>query len=222
MTALRADHIRSLLEAEIIARQLMPGERLDEKRLSERFQTSRTPIREALCLLAASGLVEITANKGAVVSRLNSKGLADLVDVLAELEGACGRLAAQLRLRTDIDDIQMAYEDCVAQEREGDSLTYAGANRAFHEAIYRASNNSLLIRTTRSIINRVSFYIQKSFEGTCRLSISVAEHKSILDAIAAGNAEEADRLLREHIQNDQLNKLYEKTRAGENGDRPNQ
>ena len=91
----QAIQIKQALEQEIVVGQLPPGKRLDEVQLAERFQVSRTPIREALQLLAANGLVQRFPRRGAFVTEIGIDSLIEMFEVMAELEGMCGRLAAR-------------------------------------------------------------------------------------------------------------------------------
>ena len=95
MTGRRADSIRETLEQVIVTEAFADGDRLDETRLSERFSVSRTPLREALQMLAASGLVQLVPHRGAYVRHPGVVELVQMFEVMAELEGMCGRLAAK-------------------------------------------------------------------------------------------------------------------------------
>jgi DNA-binding GntR family transcriptional regulator len=201
MSSSQAERLRSMIEDEILTFKLKPGDKLDECRLAERFGTSRTPVREALRQLSSNGLIEIRPHKGAVVAKLGIRELVELLEVMAELEGACGRLAAKSCLHSDIDAIAAAHEAGVQYAGVRDLQNYQRANEVFHEAIYAASRNSCLIKLTQSVRNRVAAYRRLQLEQPSRLKTSVAEHEKILRAIQEGLPEEADRLLQVHILN---------------------
>jgi DNA-binding GntR family transcriptional regulator len=201
MTPSQAERLRFMIEEEILTFKLRPGEKLDECRLAEKYGTSRTPVREALRQLSSNGLIEIKPHKGAIVAKLGIQELVELLEVMAELEGACGRLAAKSCLNSDIDAISAALEECVKYAEVRDVKSYQRANEAFHNAIYEASRNSTLVKLTTSIRNRVAVYRRLQLEQFSRLRSSLSDHEKILRAIQEGLAEEADRLLQLHILN---------------------
>jgi DNA-binding GntR family transcriptional regulator len=190
-----------MIEDDILTFKLKPGDKLDECRLAEKYGTSRTPVREALRQLSSNGLIEIRPHKGAIVAKLGFRELIELLEVMAELEGACGRLAAKSCLNDDIAAIAAAHVSCVRYAEIRDLRSYQAANEEFHDAIYTASRNSCLIKLTMSIRNRVAAYRRLQLESASRIRTSVAEHEKIMRAIQEGLAEETDRLLQLHILN---------------------
>ncbi len=196
-----AGRLSSLIEADILSLKLKPGDKLDEAKLAERYGVSRTPVREALRQLSANGLIEIRPHKGAVVVKLGLRELVELLEVMAELEGACGRLAAKSCLHADVKDIFAALAICRDRVEANDPEGYKLANESFHDAIYRASHNSYLIQLTRSTRKRVASYRRLQLDQVNRLNTSIEEHDRIASAIRDGLPEETDRLLQLHILN---------------------
>ncbi|NJM34854.1 MAG: GntR family transcriptional regulator [Rhodomicrobium sp.] len=194
-----AESLRLKIEQEILMFNFKPGERLDESRLAERFGTSRTPVREALRLLAAEGFVRIRTHRGAVVSGLSMAELIEMFEMMAIYEGVCARLAALHATPEELDQIQDAHELCRKRCEADDFEGYCLANAQFHEAIYRASHNSYLIRRTISTRNRLGAYRRFQLRRNNRLRESFREHESVLVAIRKGEAEDADRFMRGHI-----------------------
>jgi DNA-binding GntR family transcriptional regulator len=190
-----------MIEEDILTFKLKPGDKLDECRLAEKYGTSRTPVREALRQLSSNGLIEIRPHKGAIVAKLGFRELIELLEVMAELEGACGRLAAKSCMNNDIAAIAAAQESCVKYAEIRDFRSYQRANEDFHDAIYAASRNSCLIKLTMSMRNRVAGYRRLQLESANRIKTSASEHEKILRAIQEGLAEDADRLLQVHILN---------------------
>ncbi len=201
MNASQAERLTAVIEEEILALRLKPGDRLDEVRLAQRYGTSRTPVREALRQLSANGLIELRPHRGAVVAKLGIRELIDVLEVMAELEGACGRLAAKTSFKSDLEEIGNALVLCRNHASANDVQGYKAANETFHETIYRASRNSCLISLTLGTRKRVATYRRVQLEHAKRLDVSVADHERIAQAIARGLAEEADRLLQLHILN---------------------
>ena len=136
-----------------------------------------------------------------MVAKLGIGELIEVLEVMAELEGACGRLAAKACLKSDLETIESALAHCRCYAAVNDVQGYKGANEAFHEAIYGASRNSCLIGLTLGTRKRVAAYRRVQLEHAKRLEVSVADHERIARAIAQGFAEEADRLLQVHILN---------------------
>src|SRR5581483_5665150 len=131
----RYEALRGILEQAIIKGELAPGTRLEEQELAQRYGVSRTPIRETLRLLAASGLVEMRLRQGAVVATLTIPKLIQMFEVMADLEGLCARLATRRvtpRLLAQMDDSHQACADTLARN---DPVGFYEANRVFHEAI---------------------------------------------------------------------------------------
>jgi len=201
MNASQAERLTAVIEEEILSLRLKPGDRLDEVRLAQRYGTSRTPVREALRQLSANGLIELRPHRGAVVAKLGIRELIDVLEVMAELEGACGRLAAKASFKSDLEEIENALALCRNHASANDIQGYKAANETFHETIYRASRNSCLISLTLGTRKRVATYRRVQLEHAKRLDVSVADHERIAQAIAQGLAEEADRLLQLHILN---------------------
>ena len=154
----RSEHLRHCLEEEILQGKLLPGSRLDESGLAERFHVSRTPVREALKFLASSGLVAVRPHQGAVVTRLTIKQLIDMFQVMAELEGLCARLAARRLTPTQRRALQSAHRACKEVARREDPDAFYAQNNVFHQMIYAASGNQYLEEETRKLRNRLGPY----------------------------------------------------------------
>ena len=118
--------LRQTIETEIVDGRLAIGARLDETELAERFGVSRTPIREALLQLAMTGLVEIKPRRGAIVSAPDPQLLIAMFETMAEIEAACGRLAARRLVPADEADLKASLAACrVAAEDQDPELLYA-------------------------------------------------------------------------------------------------
>lgn len=191
--------LREALEDNIVAGRLRPGQRLDEVGLAERFQVSRTPIREALIQLASSGLVEIRPRRGAFVVLLGPRELVKSFELMSEVEGACARLAAQ---RMDPDDraaLEAAHRACAEAVAAGDTGAYYPANALFHQAIYDATGNRILAAEARRLQRRLQPYRRLQLRVSRRMDASFAEHEAILTALLAGNGEAAAAAMRAHV-----------------------
>ncbi|WP_432472794.1 GntR family transcriptional regulator [Amphritea sp. HPY] len=199
MTSGRHMELRKEIENEIIAGELKPGDRLDETVLSKRFGVSRTPIREALLQLEATGLIEMRARKGASVASIDLKDLLEMFEVMSELEGMCGRLAARRASPEDIDVIRKAHAESEAAAKDRDYDRYYNFNVTFHEVLYQASRNSYLASETISLRNRLAPYRKTQLRNANRIMDSFKEHGLILKAIEDRDADKVEALLKEHV-----------------------
>ncbi|AXY57659.1 GntR family transcriptional regulator [Acinetobacter chinensis] len=191
--------ISKKLEDDIIYGFFLPGTKLDEQELCERYGASRTPIREALKLLAAEGLVEIRPRRGAIIPTINSFTLCEMFEVMAELEAMCGRLAARRIQPEEKQELQRLHHLCQDYLNQNDSENYYEANRLFHFAIYQASHNSFLIEQACALHKRLHPYRRLQLRVNHRMNHSFSEHSEILDAIFSGNEQEAEALLKAHV-----------------------
>lgn len=194
-----AQEVRRRLEDEINNGKLMPGDALDERALAERFQVSRTPIREAIHQLAAQGLVRAIPRQGVYVSRMSIKELLAMFELQAELEGICARFAARRMTPEQRATVTRVYERQLACLEKGDSIQYAQENADFHEAIYRGSHNRYLAEQARLIRRRTEIYRQNTFQREGRVIESCREHGRVVEAIVAGDGEAAYQCMRDHI-----------------------
>lgn len=198
--AITPKQIRDSLEDEILKGEFVPGSKLDEGSLSKKYSVSRTPIREALRQLSASGLIELIPNRGAFLVQLSTNRLVEMFEVLAELEGMCGRLAARRIKDGQRKELAAALEACQQSERDQQDVdAYYHANDEFHSIIHRATQNLFLIETVEKIERRLRPYRRVQLHVPQRKRDSVKEHVLIVEAIMAGESEVAERLMQGHI-----------------------
>lgn len=194
------DRIRLVLADEIVVGKIGPGVTLDEVSLAERFQVSRTPVREAIRQLEAIGFVEARPHRGAVVPHFTPAKLDEMFVVMADLEALCARNAAaniQPSMRQELMDAHLA---CKAAAAEGDIDHYYRTNITFHEVIYAASCNGFLAEITLNVRNRVAPFRRAQFQSFNRLMKSVAEHEKIMEHILAGEGNAAAEAMTQHLQ----------------------
>ena len=191
--------IRKRIENEFREGKLVPGTALDERALATKFKTSRTPVREALLLLSAQGLIDIIPRTGIYVKKLTAYELIAMMEGLAELEGVLARLAAQ-RINTQCaKEIKDAIKQTEKFANAHDISNYQLANVQFHEAIYRASGNPYIVEQTKAVRLQISGYRRHLFEKPGRLKKSQIEHKAVAELILKGEADKAADAMREHI-----------------------
>ena len=178
---------------------LLPGAKLDEVGLCERFGVSRTPVREALRFLAERGMVELIRNRGAFVAKLSLPRLIEMFAVMAELEGMAGRLSAHRMTAEQQSELLRSHKSCRAASRKKDPDDYYFRNERFHDVIVAGSNNSFLAEQATALRRRLQPYRRMQLRLPRRVHDSLAEHDAIVESILANNAEQAERLLKEHV-----------------------
>jgi DNA-binding GntR family transcriptional regulator len=208
-----ADEIAYRVESAILDGLYPPGTRLPQDELCERFDVSRTPVREALRKLQARNLVTVVPNKGATVRRLSRKELMDIYDVRAELESyACQLAAARITDRrvTDMDqaqrELELVVETLERRSPDENDLTslHMQMNRAndrFHTIVHRTAGNALLVDVIRDLGSRFpKDYISRALRSSDEMrAINVDEHRRIRIALGAGDGRTARAEMREHI-----------------------
>ncbi len=193
------EDIRRQLSERIIGGILSPGSVLDESQLATEFSVSRTPIREALRLLAASGLVEQKPHSRTIVAKPAPDALAGMFELMGHLEALCAGYCAQRMTGAERNNLDQMHSSMAAIVSAGDRLAYIKANEAFHNAIYCGSHNGYLEDVTRSTRLRLQPFRRAQFSTLGRLAKSHAEHGLIVEAILRGNSQQAEADMRSHI-----------------------
>jgi DNA-binding GntR family transcriptional regulator len=194
-----AEELRLLIADQIVRGILAPGAALDETDLARRFQVSRTPVREAIRQLAASGLVESRPHRGSVVAQPSHEHLIGMFEAMAELEALCAGLAAVRITPIERHALAMAHEELRAMIQSGDPQRYHEMNEAFHSTVYAGAHNSYLADITLSTRARVQPFRRAQFRNLGRLAKSHLEHDLVVIAIMRGDRDGAMRAMRDHI-----------------------
>lgn len=195
----RRGDIRDALEQDILTGRSRPGEKLDEQALARRFDVSRTPVREALQQLASVGLIDLKPNRGAFVREVSIGELIQMFEVMAELEGMAGRLAARRAGEGAILRIRELLAACETAAASRDTDAYYAENGRFHAAIYEACGNAFLASEASRLHQRLKAYRRLQLRVPKRMEQSLAEHRRIVEAIERGDAALAERELKDHI-----------------------
>jgi DNA-binding GntR family transcriptional regulator len=195
----RADAIRQKLADDILQGVYSPGARLDESGLAKRFNVSRTPVREALRQLTSAGLVEMRPRRGVIVSLPSDTALAEMFEVMGELEAACVRLATQRMSPAERVRLEVVHRRSFEAVRNNDKESYRALNFEFHDVIYRGAHNEFLLATTIGIRQRIAPFRRAQFAIAERLAKSHAEHDAILRAVLSGDGQTASELMRNHV-----------------------
>jgi len=195
----RTEELRLRLSDDIVRGQLAPGAALDETELARRFSVSRTPVREAIKMLAASGLVEVRAHRAAVVARPTHEHLIGMFEVMAELESLCAGYAADRMRGAERRALEDAHEKLRVLIQRGDPQRYSEVNEAFHATIYAGAHNNYLAELTLATRGRVQPFRRAQFRNLGRLAKSHAEHDRVVQAILRGERVLAAQNMYAHI-----------------------
>ena len=192
------EQLTERLRALIVHNELAPGERVDEKQLCERFGISRTPLREALKVLAAEGLIELVPNRSPRVAPITRENVGELFDVMAWLERYAGELAVT---RVEDKDIQRLRKHLTQMERlhdRKDRVEYFQMNGQFHRSVVELSGNSVLLATYTTLASQIQRARYVAIHSQSHWDRGIKEHRESLDALEAKDGERLGRLLMEH------------------------
>jgi DNA-binding GntR family transcriptional regulator len=193
------EQVAERLRNRIFAHELAPGAWVDEQALAEEFGISRTPLREALKVLAAEGLVQLKPRRGCYVAQLSEQDLDEIFPVMALLEGRCAEEAARRATAADLQRLTEIHGDLERFAAANDADHFFEANQVFHNALQDLAGNhwlTHLIDETRKFI-KLTRRDSLNLEG--RLRQSLAEHRAILAAVQQRDAREAGRLMHDHL-----------------------
>ncbi len=195
------DEVVGRLRDMILKGELRAGERIPERVLCDRFGISRTPLREALKVLATEGLIDLLPNRGAAVSRISAEGLREAFQVMGALEALGGELACARITDGEVAAIRRLHERMVAHHRAGRLNDYFALNQAIHEAILAAADNQMLTELygrLRGQVQRARFAANLS---ESRWRQAVAEHEEMMAALVARDSEKLGRIMKHHLSN---------------------
>jgi DNA-binding GntR family transcriptional regulator len=183
----------------LVEGQIAPGAKLNERELCERLNVSRTPLREAIRMLGAEGLVELLPNRGAVALQLSEADVTHTFEVLAALEGMSGELAAQRATADEVREITALHYEMLACHARGDLSGYYALNSRIHTAINRAARNPVLSRTYDTVNARLQALRFRSNQDGEKWRNAVKEHTRMVEALAARDAAALREVLIEHL-----------------------
>jgi DNA-binding GntR family transcriptional regulator len=198
------------LRDKLIEGVMPPGSRVPEKDLCAEFGISRTPLREALKVLAAEGYVVLLPNRGARVAKMTCNDLEELFAVCGGMEALAGELACKHATDAEISEIKALHDQMAQYYAARDLAGYYPLNRAIHEAIVRATHNSVLITMYENVsarIRRARFVAPMPPD---HWQLAMAEHEAILNALQRRDAAVLSSILKTHLRN----KLEQVEKAG--------
>ncbi|QDX81769.1 GntR family transcriptional regulator [Denitratisoma sp. DHT3] len=187
------------LRARIFAHDLAPGSWVDEQVLADEFGISRTPMREALKVLAAEGLVVLKPRRGCYVAELSEQDLDEVFPVMALLEGRAALEAAGKASDADLAELRALHAQLERHAAAGDADAFFAVNDAFHAALQRIAGNRWLQHLIDDTRKMIKLTRRHSLQVEGRLEQSLREHARIMDALAARDPERAARAMHDHL-----------------------
>ncbi|MEM9422871.1 MAG: GntR family transcriptional regulator [Pseudomonadota bacterium] len=194
----RATEIQQALEREIVSGELKPGVRLNEYDLAQKFNASRTPVREAIQRLESKGIVNTELGKGAFVARPDPTRLIQLFEALSEVEGLCARLAARRITTKELDALERNHEEYKQAAVKGEADEYFKKGMEFHHLIAQYSRNAVLQEIMQDLSNRVGHYRRRTLELPQRLEKSIREHGLVIEALRNQDPDAVEQLMLSH------------------------
>lgn len=185
----------------LVEGRVAPGAKLNERELADLLKVSRTPLREAIKMLAAEGLVELLPNRGAIAVQLTEADVLNTFEVMAGLEAQSGELAAQRITDAELAEIRAMHYEMLAAYTRGDLSTYYRINARIHTAINAAAKNPVLTSTYRQVNARLQALRFRSNQDGEKWANAVKEHEKMIDALAARDAAAMRAVLVEHLNN---------------------
>lgn len=188
-------HLRNL----IVEGALAPGMKLNERELCETLGISRTPLREAMKVLAAEGLIEISPNRGAFVSRMSSTEIWESFEVMSGLEAMSGELAVTRITPVEIAEIKALHYGMIACRAQNDLPGYYSRNQTIHNKINEAARNSVLRQTYLGINRRLLALRFKSNFQAGKWDSAIQDHEEMIEALEARDGPRLANILRKHL-----------------------
>ncbi|MGV3571732.1 MAG: GntR family transcriptional regulator [Ramlibacter sp.] len=195
------EQVTQRLRQMLVEGQIPPGAKLNERELAEQLSVSRTPLREAIKMLAAEGLVELLPNRGAIAVSLRESDVLDTFEVMAGLEAMSGELAAQRITDTELAEIRAMHYEMLAAYTRQDLSTYYSINARIHRAINAAARNPVLATVYNQVNARLQALRFRSNQDGEKWKRAVKEHEKMIEALAARDAVAMREVLAAHLRN---------------------
>ena len=198
-----SEMVHQYLKDSILSGALMAGDAIRQDDIATRLDVSRAPVREALNQLEREGLVVLRPRRGYIVASLDPEEIEDIFGIRMVLEEHAGRVATERRTLADVVAAKKLVRamDVIGAESSAEIAEWARLNREFHDTIYRASGVNRLRTIAANLRDTVEQYVRLDLATANWKGVAQKEHKRILTAFEAGDAEAVARLSREHCQN---------------------
>lgn len=189
------EHLRSFITEGV----LPPGTKLNERELCETLGISRTPLREALKVLAVEGLIEINPNRGASVSRMSEMEIRETFELMSGIEAFAGELACERITAQELEDIKALHYAMVVSKNQNDLPGYYQRNRAIHDMINLAARNSALRQVYLSLNRRIQALRYLSNQQAPKWERALHDHEEMIEALQARDGKRLSEILRHHL-----------------------
>jgi DNA-binding GntR family transcriptional regulator len=193
------EQVAHRLRQMLVENRIAPGAKLNERELSEVLKVSRTPLREAIKMLAAEGLVELLTNRGAIAVELTEADVLNTFEVMAGLEAQSGELAAQRITDAELLEIKAMHFEMLAAYTRRDLPAYYRLNSAIHSAINAAAKNPVLTVTYQQVNARLQALRFRSNQDGEKWKAAVKEHEQMISALEARDAAAMRKVLLDHL-----------------------
>ena len=196
------EEVAELLRQRIFQRALEPGSWIDEMKLAEEYGISRTPLREALKVLAAEGLVTMKVRRGAYVTEVSEKDLTDVYHLLSLLESDAAGVVAQRASDVELRELQALQEELEAAAAPGkvDRAHFFAVNERFHMRLLAIADNRWRDQMVADLRKVMKLNRHNSLLKAGRIDESLAEHRAIMAALLARDSEAATARMRDHFK----------------------
>ncbi|MDB5856353.1 MAG: GntR family transcriptional regulator [Ramlibacter sp.] len=195
------EQVAGRLRQMLIEGKIPPGAKLNERELCEHLDVSRTPLREAIKMLAAEGLVELLPNRGAIAVDLSEQDISHTFEVMAGLEALSGQLAAQRISDAEVEEIRALHFEMMAAYTRRDLSTYYRVNAQIHRAINAAAKNPVLTATYERMNSRLHSLRFRSNQDGEKWAKAVREHQQMVEALSQRDGAALAAVLTAHLQN---------------------
>jgi len=193
------EEVASRLRHMVFERQLVPGQWIDELALAKNWQISRTPLREALKVLASEGLVQLVPRQGCRVTEMSEDDADELFPVMALLEGRCAFEAVRKAKPDDLARLRRLHESLEVHAAANDVDGYYRANGEFHSTVQALADNRWLDRATNDLRKFLRLLRGRQLNWPGRIEDSINEHRVLIAAIEQRDAARAERLMHDHL-----------------------
>lgn len=194
------DQVAARLRTLLVEGRIAPGAKLNERVLCEQLHVSRTPLREAIKLLAQEGLVDLLPNRGAVAVKLTESDIVHSFEVLAGLEAMSGELAAQRITAAQLAELRAKHHEMLAAFERRDLSNYYRLNAAIHAGINEAAANPVLASTYARINARVQSLRFRTNQDEAKWRLAVQEHSQMMQALSERDGAALGRVLAAHLR----------------------
>lgn len=198
------EEVAEKLRTSIFTHEFAPGDWVDEQALAIQYGISRTPMREAIKVLAAEGLITMKMRRGAYVTEVSKSDLSQIFTVLALLEGQACREVAKIASEQDLEDLDSLHLKLERSAADRDLDLFFAINQQFHDKIQEICANPWMQRVILDLRKVLKLQRRDSLSKRGRLESSLIEHRKILSALLARDADLSEKLMKEHLLQGQL------------------